>query len=58
MAHELEEYDLDQMEKAKQLLMKVYTYHYGDSKMRSQIKRLETIISKIEILQNLGGTRR
>ena len=51
--HKLDEYDIDLMEKAKQLLIKVYEYHYGDSYMRKEIKRLETIISKIETLQNL-----
>lgn len=51
--HYFDHYDQDQLEKAKQLLMKVYEYHYGDSKMRSKIKRLETIIAKLETLQNL-----
>lgn len=45
-------YDLEHIEKAKQLLTKVYEYHYGDSKMRREILRLETIIAKIQFLQN------
>lgn len=51
--HDFDQYDQDQFEKAKQLLMKVYEYHYGDSKIRNKIKRLETIIAKLETLQNL-----
>lgn len=51
--HDFDQYDHDQLEKAKQLLIKVYEYHYGDSKMQSKVKRLETIIAKLETLQNL-----
>ena len=50
--HKLDEYDQEQLKKAKSLLVKVYEYHYGDSYMKSEIKRLETIIAKIEVLQN------
>ena len=50
--NEFSQYDIDQMEKAKQLLLKVYYYHYGVSKMRSKVKRLETILAKLESLQN------
>ena len=47
------QYDHDQMEKAKQLLIKVYEYHFGVSSMRKEVNRLETIITKLEALQNL-----
>jgi hypothetical protein len=45
-------YDLEHIEKAKQLITKVYEYHYGDSKMRGEVRRLETIIAKIDFLLN------
>lgn len=48
--HKLEEYDRQQLLKAKDLINKVYTYHYGDSYMRKEIKRLETILSKLDFL--------
>lgn len=50
--HTFDAYDMEQLDKAKQILEKVYEYHYGDSLMRGQVKRLETIIKKIEHLQN------
>ena len=50
--HRLDEYDKEQLKKAKDLIEKIYNYHYGDSYMRSEIKRLETILSKIEHLIN------
>lgn len=51
--HELGEYDLKMLEQAKQLVLKVYEYHYGDSYMRKEIRRLETIISKIDSLKDI-----
>lgn len=51
--NKFDQYDHDQLEKAKQLLIKVYEYHYGAPGMASKIKRLETIIAKLETLQNL-----
>lgn len=48
--HILEEYDLQQLQQAKKIITKVYEYHYGDSYMRKEIKRLETILSKIDFL--------
>ena len=54
--HELGEYDLNLLEEARQRVMRVYTYHYGDSYMRTQIRRLETIINKIDSL-TLQATR-
>ena len=48
--HRLEEYDLRQLEEAKKIIVKVYEYHYGDSYMRKEIKRLETIIQKLDYL--------
>lgn len=48
--HHLEEYDKQQLVEAKRLINIVYTYHYGDSYMRKEIKRLETILFKIDYL--------
>lgn len=53
MKHKLDEYDKEQLKKAKNLIDKVYTYHYGDSYMRKEIKRLETIITKIDAVMTL-----
>lgn len=46
-----EEYDLRKMEAAKQELIKIYEYYYGAPRMSKKVKRLETIIKKIEELQ-------
>lgn len=52
--HKLDEYDKEQLSKAKSLICKVYEYHYGDYCMRNEIKRLETILSKLDFLiQNI-----
>lgn len=48
--HRLEKYDIEQLKKARKLVMEVFTYHYGDSYMKSEIKRLETIITKLDCL--------
>lgn len=53
--HKLGEYDKMQLLEAKKLINKVYDYHYGDSIMRNEIKRLETIISKIQSLIDKAG---
>lgn len=49
-SHKLSEYDIQQLEQARQIICNVYCYHYGDSYMRKEIKRLETIINKIDSL--------
>lgn len=46
-----EEYDLRKMEAAKQELIKIHEYYYGAPRMSKKVKRLETIIKKIESLQ-------
>ena len=50
--HKLDNYDKEKLEEARQLIMDVYEYHYGDSYMKSEINRLETIITKIDYLLN------
>ena len=49
---EFEEYDMNKINKAKQLLVEVYGYYYGFSPMNRKVKRLETIIKKIDELKN------
>lgn len=51
--NKFQQYDYDKMEKAKQLLMDVLNYHYGNPRMKSKVNRLETIIIKLEMLQNM-----
>lgn len=50
-------YDMNLLEEAKKLLLKVYEYNYGEPSMRSKVKRLETIISKIEVLQQTNENK-
>lgn len=47
------QYDHDKMEKAKQLLLDVLNHHYGNPQMARKMKRLETVIIKLEVLQNM-----
>lgn len=48
-----DQYDYDKMAKAKGLLMDVLNYNYGAPRMGRYVKRLETIIEKLEILENM-----
>ena len=48
--HELGEYDKQKLLEAREIILKVYEYHSGDSYMRNETKRLETIIAKIDYL--------
>ena len=48
------QYDQDKLQKAKRLLIEVYEYYYGVPGMRREINRLDTIIAKLETLQNLN----
>ncbi len=50
MKHKIDEYDATLLREAKQRINVVYNYHYGDSKMRTEIRRLETILNKIDQL--------
>lgn len=51
-------YDMGLLQEAKKLLLKVYEYNYGEPSMRSKVKRLETIISKIEVLQQTNENKK
>lgn len=48
--HDFGDYDREQLEKAKQILLKVYEYHEPDGAIRTKTNRLATIISKIDEL--------
>ncbi len=48
--HNLSEYDKRKLQDARDIILKVYEYHSGDSYMRKETKRLETLISKIDVL--------
>lgn len=48
-----DELDQERLQKAKDLLLKVYEFNYGTPGMSGKIKRLETILAKLETLQNL-----
>lgn len=54
--HDFDEYDEMKFKEAKDILNRIYEYHYGDSYMRSKLNRLNTILKKIEQLEaNIGG---
>ena len=46
----IEEYDRTALKEAKQRIMVVYNYHYGAPRAWSMIRRIETIIKKIDYL--------
>lgn len=48
--YKLEEYDLRTLREARQRIMVVYNYHYSAPRSRGVIKRLETILAKIDSL--------
>lgn len=48
--HDFTQYDRQQLESAKQILLRIYEYHDGDGKMQEKINRLATIIYKIDTL--------
>ena len=50
MREKFDEYDREKLWKARQLILEVYEYNDGTNKMRNEVKRLETIISKIDYL--------
>lgn len=52
--HELGEYDKQKLLEAREKILKVYEYHSGDSYMKKETKRLETIITKLDYLIQLA----
>lgn len=48
-----DQYDLDKMAKAKTLLLEVLEYNDGGPRMGRKVRRLKTIIEKLEVLENL-----
>lgn len=49
----LEGYDFNLLREARERVAKVYGYHYGAPHSRGIIKRLETILDKIDYLISL-----
>ena len=45
-----DEYDMQKLEEAKNLITEVYEFNYGVPRMGRKTKRLETIIKKINDL--------
>ena len=50
MNPKIEEYDLRKLQQAKKLIYDVYLYYYGAPRMKNEVRRLETIINKIDFL--------
>lgn len=48
--YRLEEYDVRALREAQQRIMIVYNYHYGTPHASGTIKRIETILAKIDRL--------
>lgn len=46
----LVDYDRRQLSEARQKLMSVYSWYYGDAELRKIVRRLETIIGKLDQL--------
>lgn len=51
----LEEYDIRALREARQRIKVVYDYHYGAPRSRWVIKRIETILRKLDDLIKLGN---
>lgn len=51
-AAKFDEYDKGKLQMAKNLLLEVYSSNYGDPKLNGKMRRLETILDKLEALQN------
>ena len=45
-----DEYDLNKLKKAKKLVTEVYEYNYGAPYTSKELKKLKTIICKLDIL--------
>lgn len=48
--YKLEEYDVKALREARQRIMIVYNYHYSAPRASGTIKRIETILAKIDRL--------
>lgn len=48
--YKLDAYDCTILREARQQIMRVYDYHYGACRSRGVMKRLETILAKIDSL--------
>lgn len=50
----LSEYDINKLDDAKKIIQSVYEYNYGSPKCKTHIKRLETILKKLNELIELN----
>lgn len=50
MEDRIDEYDRLKLREARAIIDKVYEYNYGDWRVRGQVKRLETILKKLDDL--------
>ena len=50
MPNEIEEFDMRKLQKAKKLISEVYEYYYGAPRMGQVVRRLKTIIDKLDFL--------
>ena len=48
--YKLQEYDFKALREARQRIMVVYNYHYGAPNASRVVKRIETILDKIDYL--------
>ena len=53
MRSKLSNYDMEMLEEASRLLIKVYEYNYGNPRLKRLINRLATIIEKLETLKHI-----
>lgn len=50
--YKLEEYDIQMLREAKRQIMKVYNYHYGARRSGPVIRRIETVLNKLDALMD------
>lgn len=52
MNQKIEEFDVRKLQEARKLICEVYEYYYGAPRMGKEVRRLETIMNKIDFLLN------
>lgn len=53
-SRKFDNYDMEKLQKAKSLLLEVHAYYFCAPGYARKVKRLETILAKLEALQNLN----
>lgn len=54
----LDDYDVRLLKSAREMICAVYEYHYGNAKMRCQVGRLETILTRLDSLIQMENSAR